>query len=53
MGISLRDQTLALFALPGEFSEQIWGRDYPRSRTHLIGLEVPSLDDAARRKLGS
>jgi methylmalonyl-CoA/ethylmalonyl-CoA epimerase len=47
-GVSLNDQTLALFAMPGEHSRSLWGREYPRSRTHLIGLRVPSLDDAAK-----
>jgi catechol 2,3-dioxygenase-like lactoylglutathione lyase family enzyme len=45
-GVSLNDQTLALFALPGEHSQSLWGREYLRSRTHLIGLQVPSLDEA-------
>ncbi len=45
-GVSLGDQTLALFALPGADSPALWGRDYQRPRTHLIGLTVPALDDA-------
>jgi catechol 2,3-dioxygenase-like lactoylglutathione lyase family enzyme len=47
VGVSLNDQILALFALPGEHSQSLWGREYLRSRTHLIGLRVPSLDEAA------
>lgn len=47
VGLSLKDQTLALFALPGEQSVGLWGRQYDRSRTHLIGLSVPDLAAAA------
>ena len=47
VGLSLRDQTFALFALPGARSVELWGRHYERSRTHLIGLRVPDLDEAA------
>jgi catechol 2,3-dioxygenase-like lactoylglutathione lyase family enzyme len=46
VGLSLKDQTLALFALPGDRSVELWGRSYGRSRTHLIGLSVPDLDAA-------
>jgi len=47
VGVSLKDQTLALFALPGEQSVDLWGRAYERARTHLIGLSVPDLAAAA------
>jgi hypothetical protein len=49
VGLSLRDQTFALFALPGEHSTALWGRPYERSRTHLIGLAVANLDAAVER----
>jgi hypothetical protein len=48
-GVSLVDNTLALFGLPGEVSEELWGRVYRRPRTHVVGLRVPDLGDAAAR----
>ena len=45
--VSLRDQVLALYRLEPEGSEAVWGRTYDRARTHLIGLQVDSLDEAA------
>jgi hypothetical protein len=43
IGVSLRDCTLALFAMPGEGDASLWGRAYDRPRTHLLGLTVPDL----------
>lgn len=43
VGVSLGDCTLALFAMPGADSIALWGRDYERARTHLLGLSVPDL----------
>jgi methylmalonyl-CoA/ethylmalonyl-CoA epimerase len=49
VGLSLHDQTLALFALPGDDGDALWGRPYARNRTHLIGLLVHRLDEAVER----
>ena len=46
VGISLGDCTLALFAMPGDHSQALWGRAYDKPRTHLLGLSVPDLDSA-------
>jgi catechol 2,3-dioxygenase-like lactoylglutathione lyase family enzyme len=46
VGLSLRDQTFALFPMPGERSTALWGRPYERGRTHLIGLAVDDVDQA-------
>jgi Glyoxalase/Bleomycin resistance protein/Dioxygenase superfamily len=52
-GVSLADNTLALYALAPEASEGLWGREYARARTHVIGFRVPDLDEAARLLAGS
>ncbi|HLY83220.1 MAG TPA: VOC family protein [Acidimicrobiales bacterium] len=46
-GVSLVDNTLALFALPGEAGEALWSHGYGHPRTHVIGLRVPDLSTAA------
>jgi hypothetical protein len=48
-GVSLVDNTLALFGLPGEISGELWGRVYHRPRTHVVGVRVPDLGEAAAR----
>ena len=45
-GVSLGDCTLALFALPGDHSRELWGRTYERARTHLLALRVDDLGAA-------
>jgi catechol 2,3-dioxygenase-like lactoylglutathione lyase family enzyme len=47
--VSMVDNTLALFSLPGKISRQLWGRVYHRPRMHVIGLRVPDLEAAAAR----
>ena len=42
-GVSLGDCTLALYAFSPGDSEDLWGREYGRPRTHLIGLRVDDL----------
>jgi Glyoxalase/Bleomycin resistance protein/Dioxygenase superfamily len=44
--VSLKDNVLALYRLPEEDSRQLWGVDLPRSRTHLVSLQVPQLAGA-------
>ncbi|MGE0305781.1 MAG: VOC family protein [Acidimicrobiia bacterium] len=46
-GVSMGDCSLLLYALPGDRSMQLWGRDYTKNRTHLIGLRVDDLAAAA------
>lgn len=47
-GVSLADNTLALFALPdGEACQRLWGTVHADPRSHCLGLQVPDLDDAA------
>ena len=45
-GVSLGDNVLALYRLPEGQSTALWGRDLPQPRTHVLGLEVSSLDQA-------
>jgi catechol 2,3-dioxygenase-like lactoylglutathione lyase family enzyme len=45
-GVSLKDNVLALYRLPEEGSRRLWGVDLPRSRTHVLGLQVPHLPGA-------
>lgn len=49
-GVSLADNSLALYRLPADADSSValWGRPYERSRTHVVGLGVPDLDQAAR-----
>ncbi len=42
------DCTIALYRLPGGESRALWGQDHTRSRMHVLGLGVGSLDDAAK-----
>ena len=46
-GISLGDNILALYRLPQQQSIALWGVDLSQPRTHVLGLEVSSLEDAA------
>ena len=48
-GISLGDNVLALYRLPQQQSIALWGVDLPQPRTHVLGLEVPSLEHAVGR----
>jgi methylmalonyl-CoA/ethylmalonyl-CoA epimerase len=45
-GVSMGDCTLALFPLPPEHEVGVWGRAYPRPRTHLMAMAVGDLDEA-------
>lgn len=49
VGVSAPDCTLALYRLPGNQSAALWGTDHPRTRMHVLGLEVPDLDSAVDR----
>ena len=42
------DCTIALYRLPSGESKTLWGQDHPQARMHVLGLGVPSLDDAAK-----
>jgi catechol 2,3-dioxygenase-like lactoylglutathione lyase family enzyme len=44
-GVGLGDCTLALFPLPDQ--ADLWGRPYPRPRTHLLALGVEDVGAAA------
>jgi hypothetical protein len=44
------DCVIALYALPGEASEELWGAQHDRARFHVLGLGVPDLA-AARATL--
>src|SRR4051794_32362463 len=46
VGVSLGDCTLALYAMPGDESAALWGRQYDRARTHLMALGVSDVDSA-------
>jgi hypothetical protein len=48
-GVSLVDNTLALFPLPRNEGKALWGRNYERPRTHVVGLRVPDLAIAEAR----
>ena len=45
-GVSVGDCTVALYAMPGDVSERLWGNRYERPRCHLLGLTVADLDAA-------
>jgi hypothetical protein len=47
VGLVGPDFAIALYGLPGKDSETIWGQDHPRSRFHVLGLRVPSLEHTA------
>jgi len=53
VGLAAPDCILALYALPGEESLGLWGREHPRARCHVLGLGVPSLDDAESKLSGA
>src|SRR3954451_23357679 len=46
VGVSLGDCTLALYAMPGDASVELWGRQYDRARCHLMALGVADLETA-------
>ena len=46
-GVGLGDCTLALFPLPRPGQSELWGRPYPRPRTHLLALGVEDVAAAA------
>lgn len=46
IGVSMGDCTLALYEMPGAASTSLWGRQYEKPRTHLLGLAVPDLGSA-------
>lgn len=48
-GVSLADNVLALYALPPAGNADLWGIEIPRPRTHVLGLQVADLSDAAER----
>ncbi len=52
-GVSLRDCTLALFALAPAGDAAVWGRPYQRPRTHLLALRVADLAVARRALAGA
>lgn len=52
-GVSVGDCTLALYPMPGDDSERLWGRRYERPRCHLLGLTVDDLDAATDALAGS
>jgi hypothetical protein len=45
-GVSLGDCSLLLYALDGVDTVATWGREYPKSRTHVLGLLVADLESA-------
>ncbi|MFI5386975.1 MAG: VOC family protein [Fimbriimonadales bacterium] len=47
VGLAAPDCMLALFRLPTSMSMQLWGAHHTRSRCHVLGLGVPSLDAAS------
>jgi hypothetical protein len=47
VGLAAPDCILALYRLPGEQGNQLWGVEHTRARCHLLGLGVPDLEDAA------
>ena len=53
VGLAAPDCVLALYPLPDGESNALWGRDHPRARFHVLGLGVPSLDDAAKTLAGA
>jgi hypothetical protein len=46
VGLVVPDCVLALYPLPDNSSKDLWGASHPRSRWHVLGLEVPDLDEA-------
>ena len=49
-GVSLGDCTLALYPMTTvDESEQLWGSQYRRPRTHLLALRCPDIEVAATR----
>jgi hypothetical protein len=42
------DCMIALYRLPGDESESLWGQRHRDARMHVLGLGVPSLDEAAK-----
>jgi len=50
VGLAAADCVLALYELPGEASERLWGARHERARFHALGLGVPDLG-AARAAL--
>ncbi|MBW8826872.1 MAG: hypothetical protein JF603_11060, partial [Acidobacteria bacterium] len=51
VGLTTPDCTIALYRVPGDASESeaLWGDNHFRARFHVLGLGVPSLDDAAKQ----
>jgi hypothetical protein len=47
VGVAAPDCILALYRLPEGNGVELWGRDPRRARCHLLGLEVPDLEEAA------
>jgi hypothetical protein len=52
-GVSLGDCTLALFRLDEAADPALWGRNYERACTHLLGLRVEDLAAAAAATAGA
>jgi hypothetical protein len=52
VGLATDDCVLALYALPGEASDALWGGHHDRARFHVLGLGVPDLA-AARDALAA
>lgn len=48
IGLAAPDCVLALYPLPEADSLTLWGGEHPRARCHILGLGVPSLDDATK-----
>jgi hypothetical protein len=50
--VGLPDNVFPLYQLGAGDSEALWGRKYERARTHLLGVVVPDVADAAERLAG-
>jgi hypothetical protein len=45
-GVSLVDNMLALYAMPGRDSDELWGTDHREPRVHVLALSVGDLAEA-------
>ena len=48
VGLAAPDCVLTLFPLPEADGLVLWGREHPRPRCHILGLGVPTLDEAEK-----
>jgi hypothetical protein len=48
VGLAAPDCVLALYPMPEGKSLSLWGSEHPRARCHVLGLGVPSVDEAAQ-----